>query len=431
MFGLIALICASPFDAVAVSTKDALATVPVPGLREAFHDPRTGWTAMVDLPFHGVARCVQAPASSVVCTRLGAHEETVEFPALARFFERITVPNDTTVSIELGRLPEAHALISSSNREAGEHRLVLMRDELVVTEPLPRVDAPGGSTSPVIERLRWPFLVLAYSESGNGNNASGSVSYRLVQLVEEGTRVAIGSVLELGGGEWGRAVTDEGLLQSSRVDLACPTLESPIITTRRVCEGDLDPRSGRSFDALCRPTTPCRRARDEHSPRIGRWTIRARSLEPLTTSARHDDGAVRVTEVAGVRESRLSRLELTNTSSAPQDVSNATLSAPGDDDGWVLGACVLRPGEVVVVTRDRASTDCELLGPEELLTPPTLVFRRGARVLQRLDLSRADEEEATFDEAPSWQVDSAGRGCVAPPSLGKKNTSCPLTRRGT
>jgi len=420
VFALVALICASPFDAVAVSTRDALTKATVPGLISAHHDPHRGWSATLELPFHGLANCVQAAASSAVCTRLDSHEP-VEFPALRPFFDAVGAPNDTFITIELGSNPLDYALLSFRNRDAAEHRLVLSRDGLAVTGPLPAVTFEGAGTAPVVETVRWPFLVLSYSEGGNGNNASGSVWYRLVQLVERDDGVSIGSVLELGGGQWGRAVTDSGFMHGSSVDLACPSFEPPIITTRRVCEGDVDPRGWPRLESLCRTTAPCTRARTPRTPRIGRWSIRAKSLQPVGVARR--DGVVRISELADVHSVRLSEVELINPSPVAQDLTGTMLAAPKDEWGWVMGSCVIGPGETVVVSRDFERTDCLVEGDDRSM-PEVLVLRRGARVLDRLAVTLGDEEEPEFEEPPSWQLDPKGRRCLALPSLGRANQPC-------
>lgn len=426
MLTLVALVCAaSPFESIAESTRVALAESTLPGFVSAHHHPGTGWTAVLEGPFGATATCVQAPASSVVCTRSQSHE-AVAFPALGDFFARIAAPNDARVSIEVASKPEPHALLAFGDRETAEHRLVLLREGLVVTGPLPPVTVMG-STAPVVEVVRWPLLVLAYTEGGNGNNASGSVSYRLVQVIEDGPHVSFGTTLSLGGGSWGRAVTDEGFLIRSRVDVACPTFESPFVSTRRVCEGDVDPRSAPSFTSLCARATPCLRARTAHTPRTGRWSVRASSLVAVSGPVRRDDGAVRISEIADVHALNLSEVELINTSAAAQDVSGAMLGSSDDVLGVTLGACVLSPGEAVVVSRDLGRADCRL-DDGQLTLPSTLVLRRANREISRATISLGDEEVPEFEEPPSWQVDAEGRGCVARPTLGRSNSKCPRRR---
>jgi hypothetical protein len=423
MSSLLALICAvSPFDSLAQSTREALATSLLPGFVSAHRNPRTGWSAVLEGPFGTTATCVQAPASSVVCTRSEGHA-SVEFPGLARFFELVAAPNDAWVTIEVASKPEGHALLHFRNGEMAEHRLVLFREGLVVTEPLPGIAA----TAPVIEVMHSPLLVLAFSEGGNGNNASGTVSYRLLQLIEDGPRVSFGTVIPLGGGAWGRAVTDHGFMLGSSVDVGCPTFKAPFVTTRRVCEGDVDPRSAPTLATLCERTAPCRRARTEGSPRIGRWSVRPRSLAPLSGVVRRDDSAVRISEIADVHALDLSDVELTNTTSVAQDVSETTLGASNDESGLRVGSCVLAPGETLVISREFERADCRL-EDGQLSIPSTLVLRRGTRVISRLNVSLGDEDEPEFEVRPSWQLDPTGRGCVALPSLGHPNRKCPRHR---
>lgn len=433
VLALVALVCASPFDALAESARVALAEDAPPGLMSAEHLPSKGWRATLHVPFGTIATCVPGPAATMQCTRAESHE-AIESQPVARFFARIVPPPDVSVTILIEQQPELYARLSMRNRERVEDRLLLVRDTLVMTEPLQAVTSSDDQRMfAAIESLQWPFLVLEFSEGGMGDNASGSVAYRLVQLIE-GERVGFGSVLELGGGVWGRAVTDTGFMHGSRVDLVCPVIKPPFITTRRVCEGDVDPRTFGSMKQLCAQPKPCRRPRDKASPRAGVWSIGPRSLRPLAGLPLTTPGAVQISELPDWRARSLEAVELTNHSDVAQDLTNTMLMLESSQSGWLLESCVLGPREVVVVSRDRARTSCGVQAEEELAVPTdeALVLRRwSARGLgppiARTRVPSSDVVRLKVDveaEEVSWQRDSAGHTCSAPPSLGRANAKC-------
>jgi hypothetical protein len=432
-----------------------LTTAAPPGLTALVHRPGTGWALTFATPLSDdVLTCTRGPKDTPFSCSRGSKHTVKPRPDVAAFIDTLAVPASRWLAVTLLRGTRGdEAELTLRDGDTFEQRLLVRAPsgDVRVTQALPLLALDGSSFPPrLVSRPTPDLAVLAYEDGGNGNNASGFVRYRLVRLVEEGGLLALTATLELGGGSWGRAVTEEGIFASSSVDLLCPHLERTGVRLARVCSGSVDPRGAPTFERLC-AAPRCTRPPDRQTPSgDGRWIVRGHGLQRLRAQAIGAAGAsspLVITE-AIVERGRLSGLELHNPGATAVELSMLTVGTAAEASFEVAEPCVIDSGEHLWLAEDETGSTCTLTRAELPVAQPVqgdavteLVVRSASRVdaegvlrpgrplaRRRVNLAAVDEDEPEI-EARSWQVDPRGRACLAAPSPGRPNAPCPAKAR--
>lgn len=441
-------------DDEAVTLAARLTTAAPSGLMTLVHRPGMGWGLTFATPLSDeVLTCTRGPNDTrFSCSRGAGH--TAEWrPDIATFVDALAVPPSRWLAVSVLRGARGdEAELTLRDGDTFEQRLLVRASsgDFRVTQALPLLSLDGSSFPPrLVSRPSPELAVLAYEDGGNGNNASGFVRYRLVRLVEEGSLLAVTATIELGGGGWGRAVTEDGFFASSSVDILCPQLERTGVFLARVCSGSVDPRGAPTFERLCSATPRCARPPDRRTPPgAGRWIIRRRGLQRLRAQSLRAAGAsppLVLTE-AVVANGRVEGLELHNPGATAIELSMLTVGNAAEASLEVGQPCVIDGGEHLWLAGDDASPACTLVRAELPVAQPVedapteLVVRspswvdgdgvlRPGRPLVRRRVSDTADDEPETGSPRSWQLDPRGLACLAEPSPGHPNAPCQAKER--
>ncbi|MCB9653599.1 MAG: hypothetical protein H6729_05660 [Deltaproteobacteria bacterium] len=464
-----------PWDEdVATAIARAMSAPILPGVVVAEHTPRQGWTVTLSA-MNGEIYCAETPGREIDCldrrfrpdgkAEEGARRIESLGVAVAAFVRSLGVPETRYAKLEIAQPPHRPAfwLVRQAEGKASSTRLIgawSRLDGWRATESLPASGVTIGeefaeaSIGPVDLPSGGLLIVLRTEERGNGNNGTGSVSFRGVTVMSSGDPVlAIAQSIDLGTGVWGRAA---GVSMGSEAHFLCPSTWRGGVALSEACPTSIDPRGFGSFAAWC--SDPCDHGR-KFRDRIGRYNVRGGVLRKARARSLRDArwGDLSLVEVPEPMSSDgLDYVELENHARDAIVLTGAEITTT-DEDGVESSASVVREepeciadaGDRVILADPywlRETEDAaEVVADVVCLIDTNGSFRfdssiairsssdgglggRRPTVWLRRRLPRPPEHDAVSDiDAPrrAWHVDARGRTCWREASPGRANASCP------
>lgn len=438
-----------PWDeAVALATAEALDNTP-PGLAHLTHTTADAWGVTLS-SMNGSVRCEAARGAPFVCSAFSGLGEVV-----GGFVARLKVPPTRRFELKLVSTPASAPMLmltqaegtTWSRRIIGQWSTGASSNQWATTDAISRqadtADETLEGSASAMAISGGLLLVLTSADGGNGNNASGTLSFRAITIVFDDQIAHIVDTVELGGGSWGRSVTDEGITARSKANFLCPRLARGGFELIEACPSSVDPRGASNFSQWC--SSPCTTQRRALKERSGLYLVRQgiirKALGASIRAPRKGDlSIVEIPEPQGSTE--FEYLELKNRSKGLLALSGVVIASSSSQiEISNEPECFVNPGETILLNASqnelapgvtcRASASGSLDESKIEVTSPRRFLPNGDEVMGAsltsvsFDFPQRDWFETADEPRRSWQVDDRGKACLLPSSPGRPNSPCP------